>query len=237
MKRILYCALAVLITGNLITSCSKKNDNSGSISVQELLNYYFVDVHTVNNKQTLCVLYFIKDGDSILAVWDKAGARRATKLVIKDNKFVFDLDANGSVIYSFTFKRDSAGGVGVADANFKQASDPQSRMDAGMIIKNSDAPALAGRVLAYQVPGADDETRMHFATGGQWSYDDYYGSSGALSWYFIGNNIGWKADDPAKGGTSMGVVVPKWNGDEPMMLFQTNINRLNAGVVNVAYYQ
>jgi hypothetical protein len=240
MKRIFQGA-AVLFIILLFVSCSKKNESASSkpVTAKDLLGYYIAETYTSKSVQSLSVTYFVDNGDgSVNAVWDRFGARRSVVVTVKDNQFSMDLDGNGSVVFSFTLKRDSSGGVALASSGVVFSSDANSKIDNVEIFRVSDAPGFTGQQFSYSIPNADDDTYLYFDANGKWHYEDYNGSAGNYSYYNIGggNGVGWKCEDAASGGVSMGVMVPKWNGQEVVMLTQSSISRLEKNVVHMAVH-
>jgi len=236
MKTFLSCGLLALIIACGMSACSKKNDNPASkaITAQDLQSYYIVNLYTDQGKQRLSVIYFPKDTGAIKAWLDMNGVRRAYPVALKGDQFTFDGDANGVLVYTFTLKRDSAGNVAIASADIKHTGYPDTKMNASQIIKVSAAPVLTGKIFSYTIPGSDDDTYIHFDAGSTLRFDDYNGIVGPYSYYSIGNGIGWKCEDPASGGSTMGVVGLSSNGNTPMMLIQTTVPMLDPSRIHTA---
>jgi hypothetical protein len=237
MKRLFQSVFAVLVIACIITSCSKKSDNitkDPNITTQELQDYYIISIFTDKGVQKLGVIYFVKDGSGMTAILDGNGLRRQLPVTFANNLFVFDANSNGSAVFAFTLKRETNGHAGLDSYSFKRTGDSQSKLDYAEMIKVSDAPAFDGKVFTYSLPLTTNETHLRFEAGNKWKYDDPSGSTSLYSYYAIGNGIGWKCEDAASGGTSMGVMVPKWTGNGPTMLLETTISRLDAAHIHNA---
>ncbi|MBS1660151.1 MAG: hypothetical protein JST68_03775 [Bacteroidetes bacterium] len=230
MKTLLYYGLAAIA----LTACSKKNDSPGqqnkNVTIQDIKNYYITAIITDVNTTRLATIYFYKDS----AVLDELGLRRQLPISLTNNQLTYDINSNGVAVFTFTLKKDSAGSLTLETSDYKRSDASQSKLNSAQIVKVSDAPAFINIEYAYTIPGADDDTYLHFGTGDKWSYEDYGGKSGQYSYYLLGNGQGWKCEDAASGGSSMGIMVPKWDGNGPVMLLQTTVKRLDPSRIHVA---
>jgi hypothetical protein len=233
MKTPIISLFAALI---LISSCSKKNDgNNNNITAQDLQDHYMVAINTDKGVQKLSVIYFIKDGGNLNAVLDQNGLRRQLPVNVQDNRLVYDVNSNGTSVFTFTLKKDDNGNVIVEGSDYKRDTDPQSKMEYAEIIKVSDAPVFDGGKFTYYIPLAVGDTHLLFEDGNKWHYEDEFEPRNLrYSYYVLGNGIGWKSEDAASEGISLGVVVPQWEGNGPTMLLQTTIARLDKTRIHAA---
>jgi|GEM_PF-1123004 len=235
MKPLFQSLFTTLVIACILTSCSKKNDSNNKVTVQDLQDHYIVAINTDKGVQRLSVIYFTKDGSNVNAVLDQNGLRRQLPLSIQDNRFVYDVNSNGASVFTFNVKKDGNGIVSIYGADYKRDTDPQSKIDHAEIMKVSDAPVFAGKVFTYYIPSAVGDTKLLFEAGNKWHYEDEFEPRNLhYSYYVIGNGIGWKSEDAASEGISLGVVVPQWEGKGPLMLLQTSIERIDESRIHAA---
>lgn len=244
MKKTVLAIVCMLFTISLISSCSKGGDaapdnQNKAITAKDLTPYYITSIRSNAAKKTLSVIYFTSAEGQINATWDKAGSRRAAPVTVTDNQFVFDEDNDGKYVFTFLLARDNAGNISIKEANYADATSPGASLDAAMINKVSDAPDFQSdninpQIFTYTKSSDGDGVYVYFETESRWHIDDKHGSTPLFSYYTVAGGAGWKSEDPASKGQTIGVSVPDYNGNGPVMLIQSTADELESDHIHIS---
>lgn len=155
-------------------------DANTTVTSGDLLDYSIVAY--LNVDEGLRLFYFNKDGNDIKATFDAVNARRILTANVVNNTLVFDLNGDGSVIYTFKFTKNEKGRVLLTSADYKKQDDASIQIQK-VFNKNSDLSPLAGLkfsghfdVLTYLKFSTDHNfaisTKPDYAGAGWASYYD-----------------------------------------------------------------
>jgi hypothetical protein len=213
------------------------NGNATTLKPVDLLDYY-VAVETSNKK--LRVLYFVREGEKIMAYMDGLNIRRGQEVTdLSSNKLKFEF--NEGVFYEFSFEKNASG------IQYKGCTVTSTGVTAySQMAKKADAPVF------YKVPGSfdlkvykytksetfcssvDHDVFIYFdyvAGNDAWKYDGACGPTAFVSLYFVTAKAVWKSSDERV----FGIAIHNWkDNNKPTMLLQTDIDKMQPDAVHTA---
>lgn len=153
------------------------------------------------DSELLRAISFNKDGATVKATWDGAGARRIVPVSIINNTLTIDPNGNGKVIYTFVFDKDSSGNIKMASSTYYNQDDASFTMTA-IIFKTSDATSFANKKFTAQ----NAALFIKFSDAHKWSMSANRDFDGAVwaDYYDVAPGI-WKGT--YNGSEYMGVGV------------------------------
>jgi len=244
MKKTILAILCLVFSLYFLTSCSKKDNSTPenqnkAITAKDLEPYYITSIRSNGTKKTLSVIYFTSADGQLNATWDKAGSRRVVPVTVTDNQFAFDEDKDGKYVYTFLLTRDNSGTLSIKEANYKDSTSLNASLDVAMINKVTDAPDFQSdninpQIFTYTKSSDGDGVYVYFETESRWHIDDKHGSTPLYSYYAVAGGAGWKSEDPASKGQTIGVSVPDYNGNGPVMLIQSTADELESDHIHIA---
>jgi len=227
MKKLQNIAKILMVISVFIglNACDSNDDSNPTPSAKnvtaESLNGYYVPYQdeTEEGNQRYRVIYFVKEDGTMKAYLDGAGTRRIAPLIVNDNKFIFDSNADGSVIFNFNFSADDNGKISLTSLtksgtsvliHYEMFSASQTPSWGGFTFERS---AGVSNFIKYY---SFSSNRTLFANSMTSNTEPNQGC------YEIGNSIGFKSNSESL----MGIFVPSWKGDTSvkMLLMHQDIS-------------
>ncbi|MEG0916375.1 MAG: hypothetical protein RSF68_05125 [Myroides sp.] len=227
MKKLQNIAKILMVISVFIglNACDANDDSNPTPSAKnvtaESLNGYYVPYQdeTEEGNQRYRVIYFVKEDGTMKAYLDGAGTRRIAPLIVNDNKFIFDSNADGSVIFNFNFSADGNGKISLTSLtksgtsvliHYEMFSASQTPSWGGFTFERS---AGVSNFIKYY---SFSSNRTLFANSMTSNTEPNQGC------YEIGNSIGFKSNSESL----MGIFVPSWKGDTSvkMLLMHQDIS-------------
>lgn len=227
MKKLQNIAKILMVISVFIglNACDSNDDSNPTPSAKnvtaESLNGYYVPYQdeTEEGNQRYRVIYFVKEDGTMKAYLDGAGTRRIAPLIVNDNKFIFDSNADGSVIFNFNFSADDNGKISLTSLtksgtsvliHYEMFSASQTPSWGGFTFERS---AGVSNFIKYY---SFSSNRTLFANSMTSNTEPNQGC------YEIGNSIGFKSNSEIL----MGIFVPSWKGDTSvkMLLMHQDIS-------------
>lgn len=172
-----------------LSSCKKEKNEPKSedttVTAEDLLNYQmFWALLEPDKTISLRVLYFEKVGNEIKATLDGIVSRNIKTIKIENNSLVFDLNENGSVVYTFEFTKKD-GKVAIASGKFYNINNPEYTVGGFSIGHISEYPSVKNKTYKYN----GDNNQLIKFNADTWLYSDYPNVTG--SYYEAGHGC-WK---------------------------------------------
>lgn len=227
MKKLQNIAKILMVISVFIglNACDSNDDSNPTPTPKnitaESLNGYYVPYQdeTQEGNQRYRVIYFVKEDGTMKVYLDGAGTRRIAPLTVNDNKFIFDSNADGSVIFNFNFSADDNGKISLTSLtksgtsvliHYEMFSASQTPSWGGFTFERS---AGVSNFIKYY---SFSSNRTLFANSMTSNTEPNQGC------YEIGNSIGFKSNSESL----MGIFVPSWKGDTSvkMLLMHQDIS-------------
>ncbi|SDC89589.1 hypothetical protein [Niabella drilacis] len=232
MKSILYCVALAAILGVAVVSCKKAQDTVSETPVMapDLVNYYIaMEGISDEGRAGFRVIYFDNNGGMVNATSDRAASRRGQAVTVENNTFRFDINANGTLVYEFTFAKSKAGELLLKTAtNVGSASVQMVNTE---LFKVADAPRWGSKVFK-RITGLTDYFTYYGFSGNKTLYANSTSpaTAPALGCYALGSDVGFKNNSD----NLMGIFVPSWKGNTRIkfLLENRNINGLATYTIN-----
>jgi len=227
MKKLQNIAKILMVISVFIglNACDSNDDSNPTPSAKnvtaESLNGYYVPYQdeTEEGNQRYRVIYFVKEDGTMKAYLDGAGTRRIAPLIVNDNKFIFDSNADGSVIFNFNFSADDNGKISLTSLtksgtsvliHYEMFSASQTPSWGGFTFERSTGVSNFIKYYSFS------SNRTLFANSMTSNTEPNQGC------YEIGNSIGFKSNSESL----MGIFVPSWKGDTSvkMLLMHQDIS-------------
>jgi hypothetical protein len=159
----------------------KKNSNEPTpepkpIIADELLGYQIVTVFSSPaNNVPARLFHFAKSGNEVMATMDGVQSRRIRAIEVTDNRFTFDSDGDGKIVYEFNLKRDEKGLVIMGSSKYQNLNEPSITMPY-VVIWSSDFPGFKGKTFK-SADGGNYELKF---TTDTWTFDPVAGKTGTF---------------------------------------------------------
>lgn len=185
----------------------------------ESLNGYYVPYQDEDEEdnQRYRVIYFVKEDGIMKAYLDGQGTRRITPLIVNDNKFIFDPNGDGSVVFNFSFSVDTSGKISLTSLtksgtsvliHYEMFSSSQTPSWGGFTFERTSGVSSFFKYYSFS------SNKTLFANSTTASTEPNQGC------YELGNSIGFKSNSEIL----MGIFVPSWKGDTSVKMLLTNGN-------------
>lgn len=199
------------------TACKKEKNNpepeNTTVTAEDLLGY---NIRWIlldpDSKYNIRILYFNKVGNEIKATLDGIDSRIIQTINLVENGFTFDLNGNGTVVYTLKLEKAENGELKVVYNKFYNINNPAYRIAEAStaMFKTSSIPSVKNKTFA------DRNVILKF-NADTWLYGGVPNVTGTF--YEIPG--GWKGR--LNGVNYMGLCVPI-NG-ELSMGFQNNVDK------------
>jgi len=159
------------------TACKKNNNETKPepkpITEDELVGYQLAvafssPAHNVPPR----LFHFAKVGDEVIATMDGVQSRRARSVKVTDNRFTFDSDGDGKIVYEFNLIRNEKGIVTMGSYKYQNTNDPAITMSYAVISPN-DFPSVKGKTFT----SANNNYGLKF-TEDTWTFTAVAGKTG-----------------------------------------------------------
>ena len=228
----LLFVLNIIILCNACDSTEDGNLNPTPTSITaENLNGFYIPYQdeAENGNQRFRVVYFVKEEESMKAYLDGQGLRRIAPLTISDNKFVFDLNSDGTTVLNFNFSKNDAGKIALTSLT-KTGSSATTVVHYEMF-SPTETPSWGGFTFERST-GVSSFFKYYKFSGNETFYanDVSPNTDPDLPCYELGNGIGFKSNSEI----IMGIFVPSWKGDTNVKMLLSNKNISTVALYN--YY-
>jgi len=153
-----------------LTACKKNKDevkpDPKPIITEELINYQMVvALRNPANDIPARLFHFTKSGSEVTATMDGVQSRRTRTIKVIDNRFIFDSDADGKIVYDFKFKRNDNGQIIMDVAKYQNLNDASLVIEAA-VIWPSNFPDFKGKTFK----GIGDNKYILKFTNDTWTF-------------------------------------------------------------------
>lgn len=115
------------------------------VTTEELVGYQIVVAFKSPEENVPPRLFhFARSGDEIMATMDGVQSRRVRPIKVTDNRFTFDSDGDGKIVYGFDLKRDEKGMVIMGSFKYQNLNTPSISMPYA-VIWQSDFPEFKNK--------------------------------------------------------------------------------------------
>lgn len=225
MKKLQNIAKILMVISVFIglTACDSNDDSNPTPSPKnvtaESLNGYYVPYQdeTEEGNQRYRVIYFVKEDGTMKAYLDGQGTRRIAALIVNDNKFIFDSNADGSVLFNFSFSTDTSGKISLTSLT-KSGTSVLIHYE---MFSASQTPSWGGFTFERSA-GVSSFFKYHSFSVNKTLYANSTAANTEPNQgcYELGNSIGFKSNNDIL----MGIFVPSWKGDTSVKMLLTNGN-------------
>lgn len=209
--------LAVLLAS--MAACGKKDKEEirpdAPVTAESLLDHYVTIV--ISGSPSLRIIYFNKVGNEVKGTLDIVTSRRVQTINVVNDSFSFDTDGDGKKVYNFKLSRDGSGKLFLSSYTYVNTDEPAIVLSYAQIDNVSDVQDFKGKSF---VASDHADYTMNFLES-TWEVKDARQNDDGYAPYYVISPGAWKGKRN-NGPDYMGVSVPKWKGDQPVMLVQHN---------------
>ena len=206
-------------------ACDSNDDGASTPTptkvTAESLNGYYVPYQdeTEDGNQRYRVIYFVKEEGTMKAYFDGQGIRRVASLKVTDNKFIFDLNSDGSTLLSFSFSSDNTGKISLT--SLTRTGSSNTAIIHYEMFSSSQTPSWGG--FTFERTAGVSSFFMYYSFSGNralFANSTVASTEPDQGCYELGNSIGFKSNDDIL----MGIFVPSWKGDANVKMLLANKN-------------
>lgn len=171
-------AVALVLSLVLLAACRKNSDQvkTEPITKEELLGHQITSVLELSaGALSVRLFHFTQSGDEIMATMDGVTSRRSRAIKVSDNRFTFDSDNDGKIIYTFNLKRNEKGEIVMDSYEYQNLNTPSIKMSSVQIMRNN-FPGIKGKIF---LESYNDNIRLQF-TEDTWTLSDVPGATGSF---------------------------------------------------------
>lgn len=227
MKKLQNIAKILMVISVFISlnACDSNDDSNPTPTPKnitaESLNGYYVPYQdeTQEGNQRYRVIYFVKEDGIMKAYLDGQGTRRIAPLVVNDNKFIFDSNADGSAVFNFIFSTDNTEKISLTNLTRTGSSD--ITLIHYEMFSASQTPSWGG--FTFERTAGVSGFFKHYSFSANrtlYSNSTIANTEPDLPCYELGNSIGFKSNNDIL----MGIFVPSWKGDTSVKMLLANGN-------------
>src|SRR5690606_25006312 len=202
-------ALSVFICCYACDSNDENTPNPTTTTVTaESLNGYYIPYQdeTSEGKQSYRVVSFFKENGTMMAYLDGQGVRRGYPLIINNNQFIFDINADNSNVLTFSFTKDVSGNITLLNLT-KTGGSTLTHYE---MFSPSQIPSWGGFIFERVAGEAGFFKYYRFSANKTLFANDVSPNAEPnQGCYELGNGFGFKSN----GELIMGIFVPSWKGN------------------------
>lgn len=226
MKKVHTLLKILMVVSVLIfcNACSSGDDGTTTptlttVTAESLNGYYIPHQEELQDgTQRFRVVYFVNEEGTMKAYLDGPGTRRVVPLIVNDNKFVYDLNADGSYVINFSFSIDNTGKISLTNLT---RSGFNSTLIHYEMFSGAQTPSWGGFTFE-RTSGVASFYKYYSFSGDKTLYANSVDANSEpnLGCYQLGNGVAFKSNND----NLMGIFVPSWKGDTNVKMLLMNIN-------------
>ncbi|RYD97036.1 MAG: hypothetical protein EOP54_12090 [Sphingobacteriales bacterium] len=231
LKNNLGALIIIISMLSIFSSCKKKSQPNTVVPVtaEALTGYYIAIERESNDIMQYRLVYFINENGNVKVYHDGAATRRIGDVVVSDNKFSFDLNANGQDVLEFVFLSDASGNISLKSLVNKGTGSAAMQIQHAEMFKTSSVPGWGGETFKRKA-GAPEYFMYYSFSDSKTMYANSTSPATvpSMACYTLGNDLGFKSNNDIL----LGIFVPSWKGDATIKMLLNNKD-----LPDVAQYQ